>query len=409
MATFTAIPEKTQTANAMKRVIDYVIQDKKTIYDGIKLVGGQNCVPESAYQEFMATKHQYGKANGVFFKQYVQSFKPDCDTTPQMIHQIGLETAKVFDGYEVLVATHIDRDHWHNHFVVNSVSCETGLKIQINEKGLEELRHKSDEICQQFGLEILAPYQKPKQKSINQREYRTALRGNSKKLKLTNAIDYAVAMSRTKQQFTDQMQKLGYGVKWIDRYKYITYTTPDGQRFRDNRLLEDKYLKKNMEELFAYEYSTVKTNQSNTSHNRTDGISLDRADTTAIPDAQAGAVQSVGGEHLDDWNAIVENTDLISELPTHQDLNDLTVRVLRPYTEKMEETASSKMNSIQYSVEDKLLKQTDILKKSIQSELRNMMTELKAKDLTPWKLKLKWILTGAILPSTLLIWQLICR
>ena len=301
MATFTAIPEKTQTANAMKRVIDYVIQDKKTIYDGIKLVGGQNCVPESAYQEFMATKHQYGKANGVFFKQYVQSFKPDCDTTPQMIHQIGLETAKVFDGYEVLVATHIDRDHWHNHFVVNSVSCETGLKIQINEKGLEELRHKSDEICQQFGLEILAPYQKPKQKSINQREYRTALRGNSKKLKLTNAIDYAVAMSRTKQQFTDQMQKLGYGVKWIDRYKYITYTTPDGQRFRDNRLLEDKYLKKNMEELFAYEYSTVKTNQSNTSHNRTDGISLDRADTTAIPDAQAGAVQSVGGEHLDDW------------------------------------------------------------------------------------------------------------
>lgn len=62
MATFTAIPEKTQTANAMKRVIDYVIQDKKTIYDGIKLVGGQNCVPESAYQEFMATKHQYGKA-----------------------------------------------------------------------------------------------------------------------------------------------------------------------------------------------------------------------------------------------------------------------------------------------------------------------------------------------------------
>ena len=108
-------------------------------------------------------------------------------------------------------------------------------------------------------------------------------------------------------------------------------------------------------------------------------------------------------------NAIVENTDLISELPTHQDLNDLTVRVLRPYTEKMEETASSKMNSIQYSVEDKLLKQTDILKKSIQSELRNMMTELKAKDLTPWKLKLKWILTGAILPSTLLIWQLICR
>jgi type IV secretory pathway VirD2 relaxase len=196
MATFTAIPEKTQTATAMKRVLDYVMQDEKTVIDGIKLVSGQYCVPESAYQEFMATKHQYSKAKGVFFKQYVQSFKPDCNATPEQIHRIGLETAKLFDGFEVVVATHIDCDHWHNHFVVNSVNCETGYKIQINEKGLEKLRHKSDAICQRFGLEVLTPYQKPKQKSINRREYRTALRGDSKKLKLTNAIDYAVTTIR---------------------------------------------------------------------------------------------------------------------------------------------------------------------------------------------------------------------
>ena len=301
MATFTAIPEKTQTATAMKRVLDYVMQDKKTVLGGIKLVSGQNCVPESAFEEFMATKHQYGKASGVFFKQYVQSFKPDCGATPEQIHQIGLETAKAFDGFEVVVATHIDRDHWHNHFVVNSVSCETGLKIQINEKSLEELRHKSDEICQQFGLEILKPYQKPKQRSLNQREYRAALRGNSKKLRLTNAIDYAVAKSRNKKQFIEQMQKLGYGVKWIDHYKYITYTTPDGQRFRDNRLLDDKYLKTNMEELFAYEYGAVKTDQPNTNDNRSDGRCFDRADTADLPDAQARAIQSIGGAYLTDW------------------------------------------------------------------------------------------------------------
>lgn len=73
MATFTAIPEKTQTATAMKRVIDCVMQDKKTVLDGIKLVSGQNCVPASAFEVFMDTKHQYGKANGVLFNQYVQS------------------------------------------------------------------------------------------------------------------------------------------------------------------------------------------------------------------------------------------------------------------------------------------------------------------------------------------------
>lgn len=301
MATFTAIPEKTQTATAMKRVLDYVMQDKKTIIDGIKLVSGQHCVPESAYQEFMATKHQYGKAKGVFFKQYVQSFKPDCNATPEQIHRIGLETAKLLDGFEVVVATHIDRDHWHNHFVVNSVNCETGYKIQINEKGLEELRHKSDAICQQFGLEVLTPYQKPKQKSINQREYRTALRSDSKKLKLTNAIDYAVATSRSKKQFIEQMDKLGYGVKWIDYYKYITYTTPDGQRFRDNRLLEDKYLKTNMEELFAYGYRGNEEEQSNRTDNRGNGGNLDRADTASVSAFDIGTVQQNSGILFDSW------------------------------------------------------------------------------------------------------------
>ena len=303
MATFTAIPEKTQTATAMRRVLDYVMQDKKTVIDGIKLVSGQNCVPESALQEFMATKHLYGKATGVFFKQYVQSFKPDCGATPEQIHQIGLETAKAFVGFEVVVATHIDRDHWHNHFVVNSVNCETGYKIQINEKGLEQLRQRSDEICQQFGLQILQPYQKPKQRTMNQREYRAALRGNSKKLKLTNAIDYAVAKSRTRQQFIEQLQKLGYGVKWIDHYKYITYTTPDGQKFRDNRLPDDKYLKTNMEELFAYEYNQIKTNKSDTTSNTGHGRSINRTDSTDVLDAQTGAVQSAGTAHLTDWGS----------------------------------------------------------------------------------------------------------
>ena len=130
-------------------------------------------------------------------------------------------------------------------------------------------------ICQRFGLEVLTPYQKPKQKSINQREYRTALRGDSKKLKLTNAIDYAVTTSRNKKQFIEQMKKLGYGVNWIDRYKYITYITPDGQRFRDNRLLDDKYLKTNMEELFAYGYYQTKEQQSDRADNRGNGSGID--------------------------------------------------------------------------------------------------------------------------------------
>ena len=312
MATFTAIPEKTQSAVAMKRVIDYVMQDKKTMFydtqngQRYKLTGGQNCVPEAAYEEFMATKHQYNKAKVVFFKQYVQSFKPGCGATPQQIHAAGMEMAKTFDGYEVLVATHIDADHWHNHLVVNSVSCETGRKIQINEKGLEDLRKRSDEICRQFGLEVLEPYQKPKQHSINQREYRAALRGNSKKLKLMNAIDQSVIKSRSKTQFIARMKKLGYDVKWIDSYKYITYTSPDGQKFRDNRLFGDKYLKVNLEDLFAYGHENVTGYQSLAGAERGNSGSPDRAGTADVCGTETRAVQRACEAYPEGWRANCE-------------------------------------------------------------------------------------------------------
>lgn len=246
MATFTAISNKTQNRTAMRKVLDYVMPDYKTMYNGIKLVSGQNCIPNSAYSEFMATKNQFGKANGVFFKQYVQSFKPNT-VAPEIIHQIGIETAKYFDGFEVVVATHIDRDHWHNHFVVNSVNCETGLKIQINEKVLEELRDFSDRICQKFGIEVLKPYTKPKQKSPSQREYRAAMKGESWKFALMAMIDRAMKHCRTKDEFRRYMKRYGYNVKWQDNFKYITYTCPNNMKCRDIRLHEEKYRKENME------------------------------------------------------------------------------------------------------------------------------------------------------------------
>lgn len=246
MAIITAIPERTQNRTAMKRVLAYVMQDYKTTYKGVKLVSGQNCIPESAYTEFMATKNQYRKANGVFFKQYVQSFKPGT-ATPELIHQIGVETAKFFNGFEVVIATHIDRDHWHNHFVVNSVNCETGLKIQINEKGLEDLRNYSDKICRQFGLEILKPYTKPKQTTINTKEYRAAMKGESWKFALMATIDQAMKYCKDKDEFKNYLKRYGYDVKWQENYKYITYICPNNMKCRDIRLHQDKYKKEMME------------------------------------------------------------------------------------------------------------------------------------------------------------------
>jgi len=259
MAIVTAIKSKTQSKTAMRKVIDYVQQPHKTCYTDPKLgasyplISGQNCVAETAFAEVMATKLHYGKDNGVFYKHFVQSFKPNETTTPQEIHQMAVELAGYFKGFEVLIATHVDADHWHSHFIVNSVCAETGLKIQFNEKNLNELREHSDEICKAHGLEVLEPYEKTSTtKGMNTREYRAAVKGESWKFQLMNAIDSAMEVSQTKSDFIANMEQMGYGVKWIEHHKYITYTTPDGQKCRDNKLHEEKYLKERMENEFRF-------------------------------------------------------------------------------------------------------------------------------------------------------------
>lgn len=108
-------------------------------------------------------------------------------------------------------------------------------------------------------------------------------------------------------------------------------------------------------------------------------------------------------------NNIVKSTDLISELPTYQDLNDITAQTIRPYLSEIRNITADRMNLIEYSTKDRLSKQTEELKKQLHSEICQMRNELKAKDLTPWKLKLKWAVVGAVLPSMLCILQLILQ
>ncbi|MDL2248348.1 relaxase/mobilization nuclease domain-containing protein [Tyzzerella sp. OttesenSCG-928-J15] len=251
MATVNYIREKTQSRAAMKRVIDYVLQDKKTlIVDNerkYKLVSGKDCSPETVFNEFMATKNQYCKAKGMFFYQYTQSFGINENVSPQTVHEVGRKLAEYFKDHEVLIATHIDADHLHNHFIINSVSHETGKKLQEGPDSLYKLRKLSDSICHEYGLSVLKPYEKNQEKGIGTREYRAALKGDSWKFKLINTIDICMKKSKDKKEFIGNMEKYGYKTNWTDNRKYITYTTSDGKKCRDNKLHDKKYLKIEME------------------------------------------------------------------------------------------------------------------------------------------------------------------
>lgn len=252
MATFTAIKNKTQNGSALGRALDYVKQEKKTLWEERQLVTGWNCVAQSAYDEMITTKRRFQKTDGRMFYQFVQSFDPSEDVTPQEVHAIGLELAqKLFPEFEVVVATHVDTDHLHNHLIVNSVSWKDGRKLHQNAADLQKQRQVNDEICMAHGLHVLEPPKRyAREKQMRPGEYRSAVRGESWKFQLINTIDLCMRKAKTRAEFIREMERRGYQVRWEPARKCITYTTPKGKKCRDNRLHEDKYRKEVMEREF---------------------------------------------------------------------------------------------------------------------------------------------------------------
>lgn len=260
MAVIEAISSK---AN-IKRIINYVTQDKKTTED---LITGKDCMAESCLEEMLYTKNLYNKNSGRQYIHIIQSFDPKDNLTLSQVHNAGLKLADTFNGFQVLVATHIDKEHLHNHLIVNSVSFENGYKIQMNKKDLQYLKDYSDKICLEIGASAIP--KKNKTNYIKRNEYRVAEQGKSWKFKLINAIDLSIAKSTCKEDFIKVMNKLGYQVNWIDTRKYITYTTPEGYKCRDNKLFEEKYLKGNMED----EFRKIEREQQNSARKPSSSIS----------------------------------------------------------------------------------------------------------------------------------------
>lgn len=238
--------KKSQTRAGMRSVMNYTAQDKKTLFEGTKLVSGINCSPASAYQEFVNTKLLYGKDSQRMYYHFVQSFPPTENIAPETAHEIALKLAEHYMGFELLVATHVDREHIHSHFIINSVNFETGKKLHQSANAIQELRQKSDQLCHEYGLSICQPKERRTQ-PVALGEYHTAAKSKSWKMQLINTIDECMRSSTNKERFIKMMESKGYSVKWTDSRKYITYTTPCGNRCRDKRLHEEKYLKEMME------------------------------------------------------------------------------------------------------------------------------------------------------------------
>ena len=230
----------------------YVSQVNKTLWDEQPLVSGIGCQPETAFDEFLSTKLLHHKNGGVMFYHMVQSFPKGAEIDPRTAHEAARRLVGYFEGCEVLVCTHVDREHIHSHCIINSVNFETGKKVHMADKQIQELRVRNDQICEELGLPKFQKDEQWQSRGMSNAEYYTAVKGESWKFELMRVIDECMRCAGSREEFLILLRSEGYDATWTDSRKNITYTTPDGRKCRDSKLHIEKYLKENMEEEFGY-------------------------------------------------------------------------------------------------------------------------------------------------------------
>lgn len=148
-------PDKTtELGDGLKEVLAYTTQGYKT--NEKEYITGINCDPKTSLKQMMNTKLSYNKMDGRLAFHAVQSFKPG-EVTPEKCHALGVQLAKQMWGnrFEVVVSTHLDKEHLHNHFVINSVSWVDGMKYDNRKSDIDHFRELNDAICKEHGLSII--------------------------------------------------------------------------------------------------------------------------------------------------------------------------------------------------------------------------------------------------------------
>lgn len=253
MATINFLKRKdSKNKGALGSVIAYCTQRYKTEIEdtGVRLISGVNCIAERALKDFMDTKKQFNKTDGVQFYYAIQSFEEDTDISPLLAHQIAIEwVEECYPGFQALVCTHMDTDNIHSHIIINSVNSLDGHKIHQNKNDIERVRYVNDQLCMKYGLPVCQP--KKKVQGVYSKEYYAAKAGNSWKTQLAIDIDNAMLYAKSKMDFIKLMNRKGYRVVWTSQRDTILYECPNGKMCRDFKLHEDKYLKGAMENEFA--------------------------------------------------------------------------------------------------------------------------------------------------------------
>ena len=240
---YAANPEKTEgkrysekQIQALHDVMDYASDDYKT--ERSLFVSGVNTTPDTAKQKMHQTKLRYGKTDGIVAFHAIQSFKPG-EVTPEIAHEIGKRLAKEMwgDRFEVVIATHLNKEHLHNHFVINSVSFADGKKYYDNTTNYNKMKQISDRLCYEYNLSVI---ENPKSKGKHYAEWMAEKNGYPTiRGQIRDEIDSIIQCSYTYQSFWKELKRRGYEVK--DTGKYIALKPTFSEKYIQLKSLGENY------------------------------------------------------------------------------------------------------------------------------------------------------------------------
>lgn len=226
----------------LDHLVRYVINPKKT---GEQVfVSSVGCQPETAARTWKDTKRRFGRTEGIQAYHLIQSFRPG-EITPELAHEIGNRFAqKYLDGYEVIVGTHVDKAHVHNHIIFNSVSDRDGHKYHSSPNSyFKEIRGLSDRLCREYGLSVI---DEPNKRALTYVEWRMQKLGIRTQRQLVDRdVEECLSLAMDVGQFYALMEDRGYTVQHRSKYPtFVPYGDEHGHRARmkGKAMTEDDFI-----------------------------------------------------------------------------------------------------------------------------------------------------------------------
>lgn len=308
MAVIKSLPGTKSLSNQL----NYLAKEGKTVEE---LKEGINCTTDNVEQEFNIIKQLHNKTEGKQYYHFTQAFSPEDNITPQKAHELGKEwISNNIKDHQVYMVTHIDKNHIHNHFVINSVNIDNGLKLQISPHKLLEMKRDSNRLCERENLSKIN-LERNKGISKTDSEYRLEKKGITPwKDELRQCVDFGRSQTKSIEELKEYLKE-HFNIEVRETKNSISYKHPEQNRAVRGNKLGGSYTKEGL--LNEFNVREIKPNERDRGKQGDKPREQEFREPTSTPNV--------------DWSAIRDNVenerDRVSEQPSDDVIGEIQQKV----------------------------------------------------------------------------------